>query len=104
MKLRVKGVHFAYGSIRALEDVSMEVGDGEMISVVGPNGSGKSTLLKCIDNILKPTKGAIWVEEKDVSRVGLRELARLMSYVPQSAAHAFPSTVFDTVLLGRRPM
>ncbi len=103
MKLEIEGVHFSYGSRPALEDVTMEVMEGEMVSIVGPNASGKTTLLKCINKILRPEKGAILLGEKDVSKFKLKELAKLTGYVPQSLVHSFPSTVFDTVLLGRRP-
>jgi iron complex transport system ATP-binding protein len=74
-----------------------------VISLLGPNGSGKSTLLKCLNRILKPKIGTILVKERNAKELGLKELARFFAYVPQSAAYAFPSTVFDTVLLGRRP-
>ena len=103
MKLKVKGVHFSYNGIDALDNVSTEVSDGEVVSLVGPNGSGKSTLLKCINKILSPKKGTIILGGKDLSDVGLNEMARLSGYVPQSANYLFPSTVFDAVLLGRRP-
>ncbi len=103
MKLKVKGVHFSYDSINVLNDVFIEGGDGEVVSLVGPNGSGKTTLLKCINKILKPKKGTILLDGRNLSSIGLKEMARLLGYVPQSATHAFPSTVFDTVLLGRRP-
>lgn len=103
MKLAIGGVSFSYGSINALEDIGMEVEDGELVSLVGPNGSGKSTFLKCINKILKPRTGTILLGESDVKTLGLKELAGVLGYVPQSATHAFPSTVFDAVLLGRRP-
>jgi len=103
MKLKVKGVHFNYNGVSALDDVSIEIGDGEVVSLVGPNGSGKSTLLKCINKILKPKRGAILVEGENLSNIGLNEMAQLLGYVPQSANYLFPSTVFDAVLLGRRP-
>ena len=103
MKLRIKGVYFSYDGINALKDVAIEVGDGEVVSLVGPNGSGKTTLLKCINKILKPKRGTISVMETNVSEIGLKEMARLLGYVPQSANYLFPSTVFDAVLLGRRP-
>ena len=103
MKLKIKGVSFSYGSRPALDGVTMSVEGGEIVSLVGPNGSGKTTLIKCINRILKPKMGTVLVEKKDVGKVKLRELAKLLAYVPQSAAHTFPSTVFDTVLLGRRP-
>jgi len=103
MKLKIEGVSFSYGSRTALARVTMSVEEGEIVSLVGPNGSGKTTLIKCINRILKPKRGTVLVEKRDVGKVKLRELAELLGYVPQSAGHVFPSTVFDTVLLGRRP-
>lgn len=103
MKLEIKGVSFGYGSMPALEEVTMSLGDGEIVSLVGPNGSGKTTLLKCINMILKFQKGTVLVEEKDISKLKLKELAKLLSYVPQSAGRSFPSTVFEIVLIGRKP-
>ncbi len=103
MILTVKGVQFSYESMRVLENMDLEVMDGEVVSLVGPNGSGKSTFLKCLNRILKPQRGAILVREKSIRELGLREVAQMLGYVPQSVSHAFPSTVFDTVLLGRRP-
>lgn len=102
MKLEIRGVGFSYRSRPALENVIMCVEEGEVVSIVGPNGSGKSTLLKCIDKILKP-KGTIMVDRTDLEKVKLKELAKLLGYVPQSVAQSFPATVFDTVLLGRKP-
>lgn len=103
MKLEIKGVNFSYGSRYALEDVTMSIGDGEIVTLVGPNGSGKTTLLKCLNRILKLQKGTVLVEEKDISKLKLKELAKLLSYVPQSVGRSFPSTVFEIVLIGRKP-
>ncbi len=103
MKLEIREVSFSYGSRPALDGVTMSVGEGEVVSIVGPNGSGKTTLIKCINRILKPKGGTVLAEGRDVRKIKLRGLARFLAYLPQSAAHVFPSTVFDTVLLGRRP-
>jgi iron complex transport system ATP-binding protein len=103
MKLDIRGVWFSYGSRDALEDVTLGVEEGEVVSIVGPNGSGKTTLLKCIDRMLKPKKGTILMEDKDVGKMGAREIVKLLGYVPQAAANAFPCTVFDAILIGRRP-
>ena len=102
MKLEIKGACFSYGSRPVLENVTMSIKEGEVVSIVGPNGSGKSTLLKCINRILKP-EGNILVDGTDLARVKSRDLAKLLGYVPQSINHSFPATVFDTVLLGRKP-
>jgi len=103
MKIEVRGVRFSYGSIPALKDVCFEVEEGEVVSLVGPNGSGKTTLLKCISRILKPKKGVILLNGDDLGKISSKELARLLGYVPQSSPGSFPLTVFETVLLGRRP-
>jgi iron complex transport system ATP-binding protein len=103
VRLRVKGVSFGYGSVEALNNITFEVRDGELLSIIGPNGSGKSTLLRCIDKILKPKKGVIMVDERDILRMNLKESARTVGYVPQSAVNSFPFTVFDVVLMGRKP-
>jgi len=103
MKLEIKGVSFSYGSRPALEDVTMSIEEGEIVSLVGPNGSGKTTLLKCINRILKLQKGTVLVEEKDISKLKLKELAKILSYVPQSVSHSLPLTVFEIVLIGRKP-
>ena len=101
MKLEIKGISFSYGSRPALKEVTFSVKEGKVIGFIGPNGSGKTTLIKCIDRILKPKAGAVLVDGGEV--MTLQERSRLMAYVPQSAHSAFSSTVFDTMLLGRKP-
>ena len=86
-----------------LKDVCIELVASEMLGVVGPNGAGKSTLIRRIDRILVPQKGSILLDERDIKEMRLMELARKMGYIPQSASQVFPATVFDTVLMGRRP-
>ena len=103
IKLSVKNLHFSYDSAEILKGLSLEVGDGKIVSVIGPNGSGKSTLIKCIDRILVPQEGQILVDRQDTSRMGRMELAKTIAYVPQSTIRSFPNTVFDVVLMGRRP-
>jgi len=71
--------------------------------VVGPNGAGKSTLIRCIDRILKPQHGTILLDGQNINDMRQMELARKIGYIPQTTAQAFPATVFDTVLMGRRP-
>jgi len=103
MKLKIKEVEFSYTSVPILKDVCIELAVSEMLGVVGPNGAGKSTLIKCIDRILKPQRGSILLDGRDIKEMRLMELAKKMGYIPQSGHHSFPATVFDTVLMGRRP-
>jgi len=103
VKLEIEGVQFSYKSTPVLNNISLNVEEGTVLSLVGPNGSGKTTLLKCMNRILNPKKGTIFLEGKDISKLKAKELARFLGYVPQSAHDSFPLTVFDTVLLGRIP-
>jgi iron complex transport system ATP-binding protein len=103
VKLKIKDVEFSYGSIPVLKDVCIELAESEMLGVVGPNGAGKSTLIRCIDRILAPQKGSILLDNRDIKEMHLMELAKKMGYIPQSTSQVFPATVFDTVLMGRRP-
>jgi iron complex transport system ATP-binding protein len=103
VKLKVKDVVFAYSSTPVLDNVCLELAPSELLGIVGPNGSGKSTLIRCIDNILKPQQGSILLDGQEIRRLSRMELARRMGYVPQSSPPSFPTTVFDTVLMGRRP-
>jgi len=103
MKLKVKDVEFSYASVQVLKDVCIELAESEMLGVVGPNGAGKSTLIRCIDRILRPRHGSILLDGQDIKEMSLMELAKKMGYIPQTTAQVFPATVFDTVLMGRRP-
>ncbi len=103
MKLKVKDVEFSYASVHVLKNVCIELAASEMLGVVGPNGAGKSTLIRCIDRILQPRKGSILLDGRDIKDMRLMELAKKMGYIPQSTSQVFPATVFDTVLMGRRP-
>lgn len=103
LKLTINKLSFNYDGIQVLKDVAMEVKLGEMLGIVGPNGSGKSTLLKCINRILKTKQNTVLIDGKDTSQINLKELSKIMGYVPQNSASTFPFTVFDLVLMGRKP-
>lgn len=103
MRLRVRDVEFSYASIPVIKDICLEVAESEILGIVGPNGAGKSTLIRCIDRILAPQKGTVLLDGKDIKKLTRMEIARKMGYVPQSASQIFSTTVFDTVLMGRRP-
>jgi iron complex transport system ATP-binding protein len=103
MKLKVNGLEFGYTSMPVLADVCLELAQSEMLGVVGPNGAGKSTLIRCINRILNPQSGRILLDENDIKKMDRMELARKMGYIPQTASQTFPTTVFDAILMGRRP-
>ncbi|MGM0510536.1 MAG: ABC transporter ATP-binding protein [Thermoplasmatota archaeon] len=102
--LEAQGIDFAYnGGPLVLKDVGLELNGGEIVALVGPNGSGKSTLLKCLADFHRPNKGSVRLDGRDITDLSLEEKARKVSYVPQIEKTSFPSTVFDTVLMGRKP-
>ena len=103
LKLTINNLSFNYTGSPVLNDVNLNVDLGEVVSIVGPNGSGKSTLLKCINRILKTKHNTILIDGKDTSKINLKELSKMMGYVPQTSTSTFPFTVFDVVLMGRRP-
>lgn len=101
--LKIIELSFSYRDIRVLEGIDTSLKPGEILSVVGPNGTGKTTLLKCITSIITPDRGAVFLGERDTARMSRRELAGYLGYVPQQIPSKFPMTVFEMVLLGRRP-
>ncbi len=103
VRLSVSDLAFSYRDRPVLSDIAFDVDAGEVLGLVGPNGCGKTTLIKCIDGILTPCRGRVTLEGQDLDRMHRREVARLVAYVPQSIANHTSSTVFETVLMGRRP-
>jgi iron complex transport system ATP-binding protein len=103
IKLQAKDMDFGYNSSKILQNVNFEIAPSKLVTIVGPNGSGKSTLIKCIDRILAPQGGSILIDRKDVTKMTRMDMAKYLSYVPQSSVRIFPTNVFDTILMGRRP-
>lgn len=102
MILKVDNLAFSYNSHPVLESVSFCVNPGDMVAVCGVNGAGKSTLLRCMQNLLKPGKGVVFVEGQNVRTMGPTERARRMAWIPQKSPD-IDLTVFEAVLLGRLP-
>jgi len=104
MHLHAEHLTYAYARhAEAISDISFEACPGEIIGLVGPNGSGKSTLIKCLLGILKPQQGAVYLNNQNLLKMLPTELARLLAYVPQSTDRLPSITVFETVLMGRKP-
>jgi len=103
--LTIAAIHAAYGSVRVLEDVSLDVKAGETVALLGTNGNGKSTLMKCVMGIVRPSEGSI-VAEIDGARhelIGLSTEAIVdlgIALVPEGR-RLFPrQTVEENLLLG----
>ena len=96
--LRLVNVTKRFGKISAINNLNLEVSDGEYLCVLGPTGSGKTTLLKLIAGIINPDEGEIYIDNKIINNVPPQE--RNIAYVPQNYA-LFPHlSVIENVAFG----
>jgi ABC-type branched-subunit amino acid transport system ATPase component len=105
--LEASGLYAGYGETEILHGVSMHLESGEFVTIIGPNGAGKSTLVKTLIGLLKPSKGRILYEGREITSRDPADLVVLgLAYVPQSY-NTFPSlTVRENIEMGaitRRP-
>lgn len=102
--LVVKGVDVLYGDVQALWDVSLEVKQGTIVSLVGANGAGKSTLLKTISGINRARKGEILFSGKSVTHLKPQEVVDIgISHVPEGRRLFASLTVLENLKLGAYP-
>jgi phosphonate transport system ATP-binding protein len=103
--IRLEGLTKVFPSgTRALDDVSLEVPRRQFLCVIGPSGSGKSTLLRCINRLLEPTTGRVWVGGEEVTALSgeaLRHARRRTAMVFQQFNLVRRTTVLGNVLTGR---
>lgn len=99
--LEVENIVSGYGSMEVLHDVSLEVGQGDIVCVLGPNGAGKTTLLRSIFGVVPPWRGKVNFRGEDISGYPPEKVARIgISYVPQDE-NIFPSlTVQENLEMG----
>jgi branched-chain amino acid transport system ATP-binding protein len=113
MLLSVNNLEVRYGVIRALQDVSLHIEPGEIVTLIGANGSGKTTLLRTISGLLRPSAGAItWLDNGSATATEIQKLppheivALGISHVPEGRQIFANMTVRENLLLGgylRRP-
>ena len=98
--IRVKDVTKVYpdGS-KALDNISFNIEEGELLVLIGPSGCGKSTTLKMINRLIEPTKGEIWIDNNDISKENPVELRRNIGYVIQHIGLLTHMTIGQNVAL-----
>jgi len=99
--LKIENLHFSYGDLKVLWDVSIEVQEGEIVTVVGANGAGKSTLLKNISRLVKPGAGTIMFNGVDVEKLVAHEVVDLGIVQVPEGRRVFPQmTVAENLRMG----
>ena len=99
--LKVEKLNVHYGVIHALKDVSMEVKEGEIVSLIGANGAGKTTLLQTISGLLKKTSGEVVFLGKSMNKVSAKNIVKEgITQVPEGR-HIFSGmSVYENLLMG----
>jgi len=101
--LELCNVAYAYGGVAAVREVSVTIGERQLVALAGPNGSGKSTLLKLIARVHSPQHGEVLFEGKRLPEWQSKEYARRVGYLPQDPDPAFPMRAIEVVVSGRAP-
>ncbi len=100
MTVRVENMTAGYSAEPILFDIDITVKEGRICGLIGHNGSGKTTLMRCINAILKPAKGRVFVEGKETHRLGRHRVAQLISVVPQGTYSPFAYSSLEMILMG----
>ena len=105
LKLDIAQLAAGYGAVRALLDISLDVGDGETVVLLGTNGNGKSTLMKCLMGMVRPTQGTITLEldgqKHDLTKLSTEEIVGLGVALVPEGRRLFPRlTVEENLMLG----
>jgi branched-chain amino acid transport system ATP-binding protein len=102
MSLEIRDLSLRFGGLIALNRVSLDADDGELVAIVGPNGAGKTALLNCINGVYRPAAGRIVLDGRDITQVPVDKIA--LARVGRAFQHAelFPHmTVTENLLIGR---
>ena len=105
MSIELRDLHKSFGPKKVLQGFSLEVREGETLSIIGPSGAGKSVTLKHVLGLIRPDRGEVWVDGSNVHALEqeeLYELRRRVGYVFQFAALFDSMTIGENVAMGLR--
>jgi branched-chain amino acid transport system ATP-binding protein len=99
--LEISDIHTFYGNIEALKGVSLEVEDGECVTLIGSNGAGKSSTLRSISGLTPPRQGSIRFKDKEITETPPQEIVSMGVAHSPEGRHVFPRmTVYENLMLG----
>ena len=102
MKITLEDVNYGYSADQmVLHDINLTIDTKGLVCIIGPNGVGKSTLIRCINKLIKPISGNVYIDGRNLNDIPLKELSQRMSYVPVKTQDCFSMNLIDTILVGR---
>ncbi|MEV5240991.1 ABC transporter ATP-binding protein [Streptomyces cinnamoneus] len=102
-RLAARGLTLSYEDRTVVDGLDLEIPDGEVTVVVGPNACGKSTLLRALGRLLRPARGAVFLDGEELDRLPTRRIAQSLGLLPQTPVAPEAITVADLVARGRQP-
>ena len=102
-RLHARDITVGYGGAPVVHELTVEIPDGQVTTIVGPNGCGKSTLLRTLARLLAPTSGRVVLDGAPITSLGTRDVATRLSLLPQSPVAPEGLLVRDLVGRGRHP-
>ncbi|EIA21606.1 ABC transporter ATP-binding protein [Listeria fleischmannii] len=103
MKINIEDLSFSRKKDFAISDLSLQIEQGKMTTLVGPNGSGKSTILRLIMRLLEPKSGCVLLDGINVASISSKKLAKEMTMLSQSPDGLLDVVVHDLIAYGRMP-
>jgi len=98
--LEIKDLHVSYGAIKALNGISLYIGEGEIVSVIGSNGAGKSTLMQTIMGMVPRDSGEIFLRNEPLARKSYQVINQGITLTPEGRQVFAPLTVYENLMMG----
>lgn len=102
-RLSAASITLAYDDHVVVDDLTVEIPDGEVTAIIGPNACGKSTLLRSLARLLRPSAGQVVLDGEQIHKMATKEVARRLGLLPQTPIAPEGITVVDLVARGRTP-
>lgn len=101
--IQLTNIAYSIGGSELLQDISLTVSPGEMVAVIGANGAGKSTLMRILSGLIRPSRGSLSLDGKDLFSYSAEEMARRRAVLDQQSVLTFGFSALEVVMMGRTP-